>query len=110
MVCIPSATNVEFQVKLVDEDDAIRLPSTRKSIFLTFFLILTDVVTRFATVESGIGEEIFIGLADTRLSPTRTRTIPTSATNVSLSRPRPIRVVAISPPRPDTTNQSATRW
>src|SRR6266850_2731024 len=100
MVWIPLATTSEFQVKLVDEDDAIRLPSTRKVTFLTFFLILTDVVTRFATVESGVGEEIFIGLADARLWPSSTRTIPTSATNVSLSRPRPIRVVAISPPRP----------
>ena len=63
MVWIPLATTIEFQVKLVAEDDAIRLPSTRKETFLTFFLIRTEVVTKLATVESGIGEEIFIGPA-----------------------------------------------
>ena len=63
MVWRPLATSIEFQVKLVDDDDAIRLPSTRKATFLTVFLIRTEVVTRLATVESGIGEAIFIGLA-----------------------------------------------
>jgi len=63
MVWIPLATTIEFQVKLVDEDDAIRLPSTRKATFLTFRLIFTDAVTRSVTVESGVGEAIFIGLA-----------------------------------------------
>jgi hypothetical protein len=63
MVWRPLGNTIESQVKEVDEDAAIRLPSTRKATFLTVFLIRTEVVTRLATVESGIGEAIFIGLA-----------------------------------------------
>lgn len=66
MVCIPLATIVEFQVKVVDDVDAIKLPSIRKATFLTVCLIRTEVVTKLATVESGTGEAIVIGLAYAR--------------------------------------------
>jgi hypothetical protein len=100
MVWVPFATAIEFHVKLFDDDDAIRLPSTRKATRLTLRLILTVVVTKLATVESGVGEAIFIGLAAyARLCPSSKRSRPTIPTLVSLNRLPPARL-AISPPAP----------
>src|SRR5882762_1727238 len=108
MVWRPLGTTIEFQVKLVPDDDAISALSMRKSIRLTFDFTLTEVTTKLATIASGFGAENFIGVAYARLSPSRTRIKPTNATIVILSRPRAIRV-AISPPRPHH-KQPATRW
>jgi hypothetical protein len=47
----------------VDEDDVIRVPSSRKATLATADLIFTDVVTKFDTVASGAGEAMCIGLA-----------------------------------------------
>jgi hypothetical protein len=110
MVWVPFATAIEFHVKLFDDDDAIRLPSTRKATRLTLRLILTVVVTKLATVESGVGEAIFIGLAAyARLCPKSKRIRATIPTLVSLNRLPPVRL-AISPPRPHHNPSWRETW
>src|ERR1700674_5321864 len=87
MVCVPFGTTVEFHTKLVDEDDDITLPSTRKATCATPGLIFTDVVTRFDTVASGAGEAMCIGLAANAWPwPSSARIKPTTTAIASLCR------------------------
>jgi hypothetical protein len=109
MVYVPFGTTVEFHTKLVDEDDAIRVPSTRKATCATPGLIFTDVVTKLETVASGAGEAMCIGLAAKAwLWPSNARIKPTTTTVASLFRLDAVRVaIATNCQRDRSTIQKA---
>jgi hypothetical protein len=93
MVCVPFGTTVEFHTYLVDEDDAIRVPSSRKATRATSGLIFTEVVTELETVASGAGDAMCIGLAARAWPwPSNAKIKTTTAKVASLPRPDTVRV------------------
>jgi hypothetical protein len=93
----------------VDEDDDIRLPSSRKATLATPGLIVTDVVTKFDTVASCVGETMRIGLAANAWPwPSNARIKTTTTTYASLRRLDAVRVaIATNCHRDRSTIQKA---